>query len=505
MEAPLPRALGHLLGLGQPALAQGEGRTGVLGHVELERLARLPGRLEERLDLSSCRRQVAHRDEGGHPPGHGLGDEYGVADPLRKLARLAQLGEHLRRARRGQMRRKRSAEHGGQRAGLAETPRHAHGVGAHRRGALVEPDPGEGAAETGEQHHPERVVTLTEPLRGLLQQVDRVALHEPGAPPRLLEADGGTREEVRVAPLVGDRGGLPEPLEGVGGAAAATAGRTEVQVCLAPWAGVGDAELQGRAQPRHRVVVGERRHRQAGRAQVVVDRAVGDAERGGGREVVGQARQPPGVLAGGLLERPAQTRRCSSARRGPLRRSSIARRTSSCAKRYASGACARELLDDRRPRAPRPHGAAPPRRGPPRGAVFDSSKSGPAIAASSNRSVVPAGSRRSLLATTSRTLRGLASSASGGSAGDRPPPPPRAPRSRRACATSRRAEGVAAGQVGERLRDAANWFATGHPPHYFATSSGVSPPSRSRTTPSARCRSASASESSGVTSASSSR
>ncbi len=97
--APLVRALGHRLGVVQPALAERDRRAAVLGDVEVERLRGELGGRAHGGDLAARGLEVAEREEGRHAPAHRLGPEVDVAELVGEVARLVSASRtSLRRA-----------------------------------------------------------------------------------------------------------------------------------------------------------------------------------------------------------------------------------------------------------------------------------------------------------------------------------------------------------------------------------------------------------------------
>ena len=98
------------------------------------------------------------------------------------------------------------------------------------------------------------------------------------------------------------------------------ADRAELEQGVGALALALDSDLDCRAQPHCGIVEGQGGSRRARRAQVVVDRPLGPAERGGRAEVMREVREGA-VQREPALSRASPTRRCSSARRNRESRS----------------------------------------------------------------------------------------------------------------------------------------------------------------------------------------
>ena len=84
---------------------------------------------------------------------------------------------------------------------VVEPARHRDRVRLHERPTLVIPDPLERAGQPAEHHDAERRLVLAQRLGGLLQQLDGAQVDVGRPPARVLEADGGSREQLAVAEL----------------------------------------------------------------------------------------------------------------------------------------------------------------------------------------------------------------------------------------------------------------------------------------------------------------
>ncbi len=183
------------------------------------------------------------------------------------------------------------------------SPRHLDRARAHDRAALAVAAEVERAREAAEQPDAQRRVGVAERRGRLLEQLHRTLVGEPGAPARVLVADRGAREQLRVAQLAGDLRGVVEGRQRVGRLAAAVARGAELEEHLRALARVLDLQLERRAQPRRRLVERERGGGRAPRADVVVDRALHAAERSGRGEVVREVGERAGRALVVALER----------------------------------------------------------------------------------------------------------------------------------------------------------------------------------------------------------
>ena len=175
--------------------------------------------------------------------------------------------------------------------------------------------------EPAEQPDAQLRAAVAERRRRLLEQLDGALVGDPRAPAGLLVADRRPREQLRVAELARDLARRDRRRSSASPRVArAMAGGAELEVDLRALARVVDPQVERGAQPRRRLVEGQPGGRRPGGEQVVLDRPLGPAERGGGGEVVGEVGERPARAAVGPLERLA-TRRWSSARRIALSRS----------------------------------------------------------------------------------------------------------------------------------------------------------------------------------------
>ena len=150
--APLVRALGGSLGLGQPSGAQGQRRGVVLGDVQRERLAQADGHRVDLGELALGRLQIAQSDQAGHAPLHRLGLKIARAEALRQVASL---GQHLERMLETALaaRPVRAHQHRREAEPIVEPPSHRDRALAHDPARRVVTDEGVRATQPGEQHH----------------------------------------------------------------------------------------------------------------------------------------------------------------------------------------------------------------------------------------------------------------------------------------------------------------------------------------------------------------
>ncbi len=113
-------------------------------------------------------------------------------------------------------------------------------------------------------------------------------------------ADRRAREQLRVAALARERGRLPERVQRVDRGTGAVPRPAELEEDLGP---VVAAELERGPQPRGGLVEGERRGGGPRGEHVVLDGALGRAERRGGGEVVREVGERPARARAARLER----------------------------------------------------------------------------------------------------------------------------------------------------------------------------------------------------------
>ena len=169
---------------------------------------------------------------------------------------------------------------------VAELPRHRDRVVAHLRSARVAAADLERAGEASEHADAQLRRLVAERDRRALEQLDCELVGDHRPPARLLVADGGPREQLGVTQSVGEIGRLGVGRQRVDGAAGPVPGGPELEQQPGALGRLGDAELEGDAQPFGRGVEVEAVARRPGRAHVVLDAALDSAERRGRGEVV---------------------------------------------------------------------------------------------------------------------------------------------------------------------------------------------------------------------------
>ncbi len=208
-------------------------------------------------------------------------------------------------------------EHGRKRRAVVQPARHRDRLPPQPRAAVVVADERAGTGEAAQHHDAQAGVALLEHTRRLGQDLERSGLDGGHAPARVLESDRRPGEQLAVADVTGDvgRGAIRD--ERIRAVPAAIAGHAEGELDLGSLVRVGDAQPERRSQGRHRLVERERCRRGGGRADVVVHRALGPAQRRRGSEVAGEvgqrARRGP---RGGGLDRLAR----AQVQLGPARR-----------------------------------------------------------------------------------------------------------------------------------------------------------------------------------------
>ena len=160
----------------------------------------------------------------------------------------------------------------------------------------------ERAREPAEQPDAQLRVLVAERGRRLLEQLDRALVGDPGAPAGVLVADRGPREQLGVAELARDLRRRRERLERVERLARAVAGDRRARG--RPRARSAGSSIRSSSAVRSRAAASSKASAAvAARAarEVVLDPALGSAERRGGGEVVREvgeraARTPLGAL-----------------------------------------------------------------------------------------------------------------------------------------------------------------------------------------------------------------
>ena len=289
----------------------------------------------DRGDLGARAGGLAERHQRRDPPLHRLGLDLDVADLLAERPRLGQDVERLVQARRP-ARPIGADQHGREPAPVADPPRHRDRLVADDLRAVAS-RPGTRARGRGPRarRHAASRRCGDERRRGLLEQLARALVVEPGAPAGVLEADRGAREQLAVAAA---RARCRPPAR----KAATESSDRPARTAPCRVAGASRplrAHRRRRAAARCAAAPPPRRRSSAADAaaaaqQVVLDRARGVADRRRGGEMVGEVGEHAPAPATGPRPR-APRRSRGAARRGAaaLSRSYSARRTSSCVKR----------------------------------------------------------------------------------------------------------------------------------------------------------------------------
>ena len=136
----------------------------------------------------------------------------------------------------------------------------------------------------------------------LFEQLDRIPYRYHGAPAGVLVADRRSGEQLRAVQRTGDLGRRREGLQRIGRLARPMADRAELEQGVGALGLALDPDLDCRAQPHRGIVEGKRGARRSRRTQVVVDRPLGPAERGGRAEVMGEVRERAVGARGGALQ-----------------------------------------------------------------------------------------------------------------------------------------------------------------------------------------------------------
>jgi hypothetical protein len=160
----------------------------------------------------------------------------------------------------------------------------------------------ERARQPAEQPGAQRGALLAERGGCLLKQLDHALIGDPGPPAGLLVADRGTGEQLPVTQVAGDLRGGGERLERIRGVPGAMAGGAELEEQLRALGGAVDLQLQRGAQPRRRLVVGDRVGGGPRGPHVVLHGALRRADRCGRREVVREVRERAARPLLGALE-----------------------------------------------------------------------------------------------------------------------------------------------------------------------------------------------------------